>query len=693
MKPGLLLVVSVCLSSGILGQGRLREYRPGEETDVSEMPECLAENIGNGHPGIYPLRARMGYEAYYAGKPTQAFAEFPVLYDLRTAGPGGTPLVTPVKSQMGCGACWAFATYGSMESGLLAAGMGEYDFSENNLKNCHGFEPLPCQWGHHFMSTAYLTRRSGPIAESDDPYVPVNGACTPGFVPVFYITDARYPPDDLMALKQAIYSYGGLYTTMAFRLECYNPLDYTYCDTISVNTGHAVTLAGWDDNKVVTGGPLSPPDGRIGAFIVKNSRGLTFGENGYFYVAYDDNLIKKYCAYWPGVSLYDSSVHIYQYDTIGGWPFIGYDDTIAFGMVKFDSPADHLLTSVGTYTVAYGSTLEVTVYDDFDGITASGVLGSAALSCSDPGYYTIPLQYPVPIPEGEDFFILIKYMAPGFDFPIAVEGVDPGYSNPLLETGKCWASPDGMAWEVLGNGTPYPYDLCIKVHAVEFLEADLRVFLEGPFDGTGMSTFLNDQNLLPMCQPYSQFPWNYQGTECATAMPVNTVDWVLLDLRDAPGGPATATSGTRIAMQAALLLDNGAIRSADGSSFPLFRTKVTDSLYVVIHHRNHLAVMSSMSLQKVNGRYSYDFTDGIHKAYGGMIGFKQLLPGKTGMAGGDGDANGLVDNVDKIDVWTLQAGGTGYLQGDFSMDTQVSNSDKNEIWVPNSGMGSQVPGR
>ena len=64
---------------------------------------------------------------------------------------------------------------------------------------------------------------------------------------------------------------------------------------------------------------------------------------------------------------------------------------------------------------------------------------------------------------------------------------------------------------------------------------DVNVFLEGPFSGTQMTTGLNQANMLPLGQPFNTAPWNYDETEMVTAIPNgNAVDWVLVELRDAP---------------------------------------------------------------------------------------------------------------------------------------------------------------
>ncbi|MDD1652088.1 MAG: hypothetical protein LUO86_03525, partial [Methanomicrobiales archaeon] len=112
----------------------------------------------------------------------------PSSYDLRTLGK-----LTPVRNQGACGSCWAFATYGSLESTLKPD--ETWDFSENNLKNKHGYAGTHCAGGNAGMSTAYLARYAGPVAEADDPY---NAAASysPSNLPVRkHVQDVLYLPD------------------------------------------------------------------------------------------------------------------------------------------------------------------------------------------------------------------------------------------------------------------------------------------------------------------------------------------------------------------------------------------------------------------------------------------------------------------------------------------------------------------
>ena len=101
--------------------------------------------------------------------------------------------------------------------------------------------------------------------------------------------------------------------------------------------------------------------------------------------------------------------------------------------------------------------------------------------------------------------------------------------------------------------------------------------------------------------------------------------------------------------------------------------------------------MSANSLIESGGIYSYDFTTSETQTYGGINSVKELAPGVWGMIAADGNADGLIDGLDKTNVWAPQSGESGYKTGDYNMDAEVDNKDKNDVWVPNIGKGSQLP--
>jgi hypothetical protein len=218
---------------------------------------------------------------------------------------------------------------------------------------------------------------------------------------------------------------------------------------------------------------------------------------------------------------------------------------------------------------------------------------------------------------------------------------------------------------------------------------DLKVYLEGAFvSAQMMSTGLNE--ILPLTQPYNVSPWNYPGTESVTSIPSNQiVDWVLLEFRDAATAEM-ATPATRILRKAAFLHQDGSIVDLDGISDPLINVTVSQNLFVIVWHRNHLGVMSASPLSLSGGLYSYDFTTGAGQAYG-VDAQKQLVSGKWGMYSGDGNASNTIEETDKTVVWSSEAGKMDYLNADFNLNKQVNNQDKNDFWLPNLGKSCQVP--
>ncbi len=129
----------------------------------------------------------------------------------------------------------------------------------------------------------------------------------------------------------------------------------------------------------------------------------------------------------------------------------------------------------------------------------------------------------------------------------------------------------------------------------------------------------------------------------------------------------------------------------DGSSILQFNNSINQQLFVVVYHRNHLGVLSANALTQSGGIYSYNFSNGSGQAFGGAAAQKQVGEGIWAMFGGDGNANGIIDQNDKVLEWQMEAGHAGMMPEDYNMDGQVDNQDKDDCWAPNLGIESAIP--
>lgn len=221
-------------------------------------------------------------------------------------------------------------------------------------------------------------------------------------------------------------------------------------------------------------------------------------------------------------------------------------------------------------------------------------------------------------------------------------------------------------------------------------DVSLKVFLEGPYNGTDMNTSLNSQLLIPLSNPYTNPPWNHLNTEGISAPPEpNVVDWILVEFRDAPTA-ATATPSTSIGTYAALLLKNGNIVNPYNYGPIYVNYNITENLFAVIYHRNHISIMSAGPLNESGGNYTYDFTSGPVQAYGTEA-QKNLGDGKYAMYAGDFNSDGLIDASDKSSIWHENTGKFGYHASDGNLNGQGDNLDKNDFWLMNFGKSQLWP--
>lgn len=179
----------------------------------------------------------------------------------------------------------------------------------------------------------------------------------------------------------------------------------------------------------------------------------------------------------------------------------------------------------------------------------------------------------------------------------------------------------------------------------------------------------------------------YLGTTTVTdGLPANMVDWVLVELR------ATA-SGATVAQAVGCLMTDGSVTDTTGTSGLAFTgLESNTSYYIVVKHRNHVAIMSDAAVQidESNGANEHDFT--VSDATYGLnnIGVKQV-GSDYAMIAGDGDGNGQVQTSDKSVSWEGQTGLAGYKSADYDMNGFVQTSDKSGFYEGNVGKATQVP--
>ncbi len=190
-----------------------------------------------------------------------------------------TGYYTSIKNQGSCGSCWAFAAVGLLESMILKNDSVEVDLSEQYMLSCN-----PWEWGcgGGYWPNDMLVD-PGAAMESCFPYVATEVPCEPCPTPyqiqswAFVTEDNVVPPTDL--IKQAIYTYGavqaGVWVDHWFQM--YTGGVFNRCKKKVNWTNHAIILCGWDDAK--------------GAWLMKNSWGPGWGENGFMWISYGCNKV------------------------------------------------------------------------------------------------------------------------------------------------------------------------------------------------------------------------------------------------------------------------------------------------------------------------------------------------------------------------------------------------------------------
>lgn len=422
-------------------------------------------------------------------------------FDLRDYG-----YVTSVKDQGEAGLCWAFGTNASMESNLLMNNLGSYDFSEAHIgfavqnKSFESLMPagrIYSDGGNYLLSSAYIFNRMGPVLESDMSYDYILNALNGGTLPTVEELSSKNvvvsvdstamlsdnqgacTDDAITSIKKYLVSNGAIGAQMFFdygkdmnidsnyeiKSNTINGAYYYYdgssymSDSYSMvysnsSPNHAVTIIGWDDT--IDASKFSTSPSRNGAFIIKNSYGtnLTFedapeisipmGENGYYYVSYDDiNICSSLVGFYDISS--EKEDNVYYHDIIGSDAAIEYyqDIYIAHVFEKKSSNAEKLEK---ISFLSYESNQQYDILVSLDGNLSNATVVKSGVTDRS-GYITIDIDgIEISSPK---YGIAIKYYhnANNTNGIFVYYDTDTEFYTMDVGLGKAYVSLDGVIWD------------------------------------------------------------------------------------------------------------------------------------------------------------------------------------------------------------------------------------------------------
>ena len=387
----------------------------------------------------------------------------PSHYDLRDRD-----RVTPVRDQGQWGTCWAFASLGALETVLLPKEQCIYSVDHMSLNN--GFSLELSEGGEHSMSIAYLAAWNGPVYEKDDVYD--DGKTDSSLKAVKHLEEAIVMDErDDTKIKNAIYKYGGVETSIYLEMaygnddsEYYNSDTASYYYSGDQKSNHDLVVIGWDDNYPKENFSIKP--GRDGAYICKNSWGTGFGDEGFFYISYDDVNICTQSIVYTRLGEADNYDNIYQTDQLGWVGQMGFSEDSAYFANVYTAERDENLSAISFYATGPDTKFRVYVvpkYEDIGSLNANRVeVGNGETRYA--GYYTVDLNHQVTLEKGQRFAVMVSVVTPGSERPIAIECEAGERTGKLdLSDGEGYMSLYGQMWH---RAEESDANICLKAFTV-----------------------------------------------------------------------------------------------------------------------------------------------------------------------------------------------------------------------------------
>lgn len=243
----------------------------------------------------------------------RSFQDLPKKWDWRDYNGTGINLITPIGNQMsphGCGSCWAFATTRALSDRLKIAqylrtkkmpvdvvlsSQALLDCGMSSFGSCHGGDPrYAYKWIYEHglvdeTCSPYIAASPSWFAEGQDcastqcHTCNIRGECfvvpnpTLYHIEEFNTFDGALDDDFILQVMSEVYFRGPIVVSMYAHSEEFETFKGGYVlrdRTEYPGTTHDVSIIGWGETS----------DGNVKYWIVRNSFGTQWGENGFFRV-------------------------------------------------------------------------------------------------------------------------------------------------------------------------------------------------------------------------------------------------------------------------------------------------------------------------------------------------------------------------------------------------------------------------
>jgi cathepsin L len=195
--------------------------------------------------------------------------------------------VTPIKNQGQCGSCWSFSTTGSTEGAHALSTGNLVSLSEQNLVDCT-YQVAPynlsgCDGGLMTVAFQYIINNKGIDTEASYPYQGVVGKChynpsnSAATLSSFNNVTSGSEADLETAANQQPVSVAIDASHMSFQLYTSGIYHEIFCSATKLD--HGVLVVGYGTDT----------DNNANYWIVKNSWGTSWGQDGYIYMSKDRN--------------------------------------------------------------------------------------------------------------------------------------------------------------------------------------------------------------------------------------------------------------------------------------------------------------------------------------------------------------------------------------------------------------------